>query len=82
MGFAKWYVREALKHCQPGDVAAAFAILSGWAAQTPAVRDQSESAALAAEAQGAAAAEAPASGSQVMASALLCNHAIFTEVQL
>ncbi len=42
MGYAKHYVREALKHCRPGDVATAVGILSGWAAQTPGVRDTGE----------------------------------------
>jgi hypothetical protein len=70
MGFAKFYVREALKHCQPGDVAAALAILSCWAAANPAVRTDSEPAAVSpgAAAQSprmAAAAETGPSSSQV-----------------
>lgn len=71
MGFAKWYVREALKHCQPGDVAGAVATLSSWAAENPAVRMQSDSAVLATgsgapSVQPAAAADASAASSQVM----------------
>ena len=71
MGFAKWYVREALKHCQPGDVAGAVAILSSWAAENPAVRMQSESAGLATGAgapgaQPATAVDASPASSQVM----------------
>jgi hypothetical protein len=70
MGFAKWYVREALKHCQPGDVAGAVAILSSWAAENAAVRTESESAVVATgagapSAQPAAASDASPAGSQV-----------------
>lgn len=59
MGYAKWYVREALKHCGVGDIAAAVAILSSWAAQDPSVRqEQNPGDAAARPAAGSAPAEA------------------------
>ena len=66
--YGDWYVREALKHCQPGDVAAAVAILSSWAAENSDVRVQSEPAAVpldTAPAHQAVAADPGPSGSQV-----------------
>lgn len=78
MGFAKWYVREALKHCQPGDFAAAVAILSDWAAQKPAVRDQPEATPPAAggasaAAEGSAAATMQQTANQVTPAASPCG---------
>ena len=78
MGFAKCFVGEALKHCQPGDVAGAVAILSSWASENPAVRTQLESAVLATgagapSAQSGAAADASPASNQVMLNLQRCR---------